>query len=104
MEVISQQKQKGSGPERYFYHSFPRGTDKMGGVEKGLTILRSMKKRGLLLTPEIPIPKWPDILSGDPLSEPWSVAEILRAGQSKRRQHPLTGAPTDHLRERGALC
>ncbi len=61
-------------PERYFYHSFPRGTDKMDGVGKGLTILQSMKEMGLLLTPEIP--KWPDNVSGDPLSEPWSVAQI----------------------------
>jgi hypothetical protein len=61
------------GPERYFYHSFPRGTDEMGGVEKGLTILRSMKKRGLLLTPEIP--QWADVRSGDS-PEPWSIAQI----------------------------
>jgi len=40
-----------SPPDRYFYHSFPRraGSDEM---KKGLSILKSIVKSGLLLTPE----------------------------------------------------
>jgi len=64
-----------SGPERFFYHSFPRrpSTDESGEVEKGLTILHMMKDIGLLLTPEII--EWPEVQPDGSLSEPWCVAQ-----------------------------
>ena len=63
------------GPERFFYHSFPRrrGIDESGEVEKGLAILRLMKEMGLLLTPEII--EWPEVRPDGSLSEPWYVAQ-----------------------------
>jgi hypothetical protein len=63
-------------PRRFFYHSFPRrrGSEETYEVEKGLTILRLMKKMGLLLTPENI--KWPDVSSEGSLSEPWTIVQI----------------------------
>jgi hypothetical protein len=63
------------GPERFFYHSFPRrrGTDTSDEAEKGGAILRLMKEMGLLLTPEII--EWPDVQPDGSLSEPWYVAQ-----------------------------
>ncbi len=62
-------------PERYFYHSFPRrGADDLTlDVKKGLAILRSMTKSGLLLTPEIT--EWREPLSDGTLSKPWKVIQ-----------------------------
>jgi hypothetical protein len=67
-----------SVPERYFYHSFPRRSrnhsiDVTAEVEKGLAILRSMKKMGLLLTPETI--EWPVVLADGALSETWKVTQ-----------------------------
>ena len=63
------------GPERFFYHSFPRRlpVPESGQAEKGLTILRLMKEMGLLLTPEII--KWPEFQPDAPPSGPWCVAQ-----------------------------
>lgn len=64
-----------SGPQRFFYHSFPRrrGKEEAGEVEKGLTILRLLKEMGPLLTPEIT--EWPEVLSDGSLSDLWSIAQ-----------------------------
>jgi len=62
------------GPERYFYHSFPRRKEKTDEVEKGLKILSMMKKMGLLLTSEnVP---WPDLSSDSSSSESWTIAQV----------------------------
>lgn len=58
-------------PERYFYHSFPRRSG--SGIEKGLQILRSIIKSGLLLTPEQT--SWQEPVSDGTLSKPWSVIQ-----------------------------
>ncbi len=74
MNILS----KTSGPERYFYHSFPRkprnhSIDVTAEVEKGLAILSSIKKMGLLLTPETI--EWPAVSSDGALSETWKVTQ-----------------------------
>jgi len=63
-------------PQRFFYHSFPRrrGPEETYEVEKGLAILRLMKKMGLLLTPENI--QWPDVSSDGSPSGPWTIVQI----------------------------
>jgi len=59
--------------ERYFYHSFPRRSEGENEIDKGLQILRSIVKSGLLLTPEQT--SWQEPVSGGGLSEPWKVIQ-----------------------------
>jgi len=62
------------GPERYFYHSFPRRKGETDEVERGLKILSMMKKMGLLLTPENV--SWPNLSSDSSSLESWTIAQV----------------------------
>lgn len=61
--------------ERFFYHNFPRRykDNKSAYIEKGLSILSSIKKAGFVLTPEIT--EWKEPLSNGTQSKPWRVAQ-----------------------------
>lgn len=61
--------------ERFFYHNFPRRykDNKLAYIEKGLSILSSIKKSGFVLTPEIT--EWAEPLSNGTHSKPWKVAQ-----------------------------
>lgn len=61
--------------ERYFYHCFPRRHDdsESGEVKKGLAILGSIKKIGLLLVPEVI--EFPVAELNRNVSESWFVSQ-----------------------------
>lgn len=61
--------------ERYFYHNFPRRykDDETLHIEKGLSILASIKQSGFVLTPEIT--EWREPISDGSLSKPWKVVQ-----------------------------
>ena len=62
-------------PERYFYHSFPRRSNgEQDEIERGLRILMSMVKSGLLLTPEHDY--WQESLSDGTLSDKKPIIQI----------------------------
>lgn len=61
--------------ERFFYHNFSRRykDNKALYIEKGLSILASIKKLGFVLTPEVI--EWKEPLSNGTQSKPWRVAQ-----------------------------
>src|SRR5262245_8661149 len=68
----SQFESKGTvAKSRYFFHSFPRR--KGATAKKGLAILESIVRSGLLLTPELI--EWREIQSNGRFSEPFTVAQ-----------------------------
>ena len=58
----------------YFYHSFPRRRDGNESKGKGLKILNSILRNGLLLTPEFHV--WRERLTDGSYSKPWTVRQI----------------------------
>jgi hypothetical protein len=60
--------------ERFFYHSFPRRKLADDAVPRGLAILRSMARSGLLLTPEQTV--WSEFLQNGKRSDPIQIFQI----------------------------